>query len=516
MRGFTSRPASRSSRTRLFQALAPLLLAGLLLACSNDNEVTGAKGDPTASGTQSETAATTALAGGVTRIVVTYNDDTNAGNAVTYTSTTRHISKGASNLGWSYSDDGGGSWHYGGKLKPPKGWAVLWGDPAITTSQTNYSVVFISNLAMPNSKFPAGGIDGSVDPFAPESYIGGACIAKSTDSGKTFANYQCVTDTSPVEGVGDATQGHFYDGGSMVASNTGEVFAAFVDVATSQIAVYRSPSDSGNFKLTAPPFPGMYVAAHPRLRAARDGSVYVAAQVIGQDQNSYIYLNRWSGGSWGKPIQASYPTVFYGSLDFGTQVDGSELTLRFGNSMSYDVGASSPNGSDAIRLLYVRRDSPNGPRYIDASACYADLHACAQVPQWVFKGGGPGNSQVDVINPEVAAWPGFIGLPPTWQATWAYHYGHTGTVNVARATLGYFPNTDNPLVIFPVDILRNTPVCSDSGRGYWGDYDAMLQVGWQGASSVWMRFLTDSSQGCPKRWTYLGETQHLQQANYAY
>jgi hypothetical protein len=520
MRTCTPGPSFRTLWKKLSLVLfaALLLQACSVLSCSNRNGVTGRKGDPTASGTQSETSATTALVGTTTRIVVTFNDDTNDGTSITYTSTGRHINSGASNMGWSYSDNGGATWNYGGKVKPPSGWPVLWGDPAVTTSQTNYSVVFMSNLAIPSGKFPSGGIDGSVDPFAPESCLGGACIAKSTDSGKTFAIYQCVTNTTPVEGVGDATQGHFYDGGSMVASNSGEVFASFVDVATQQIDVYRSPSDSGTFKLIAPPFPGMYVAAHPRMRAARDGSVYVAAQVIGSDQNTYVYLNRYSGGSWGKPIQASsHPTVFYDSIDFGTTVDGSELTLRVGNSMSYDVGASSPDGSDAIRLLYLRQDShSNGPRYIDASACYADLHSCAPVPQWSFKGGGPGNSQVDVINPEVVAWPGFIGLPPTWQASWAYHYGKTNTVNVSRATLGYFPDSDNPIVIIPVDILQNTPVCSDSGRGYWGDYDSMLQVGWQGTSSVWMRFLADSSQGCPTRWFYLGETQHLQQANYAY
>jgi hypothetical protein len=493
-----------------------LLQACSVLSCSNRNGVTGGKGDPTASGTQSETSATTALIGGGTRIVVTYNDDTNDGSTVTYTSGTRHINAGATNMGWSYSDNQGASWTYGGKVQPPKGWAVLWGDPAITTSASNYHVVFLSNLAMPNNKFPSGGIDGSVDPTDSESYLGGACIAKSTDSGKTFAIYQCVTDTTPVPGVGDSSQGHFYDGGSMVASNTGEVFASFVDIATSQIAVWRSPSDSGTFALTAPPFPGMYVAAHPRLRAALDGSVYVAAQVLGGDGNSYVYINRWSSGSWGKPMQASsHPTVFYGAIDFGTTVDGSELTLRVANSMSFDVGASSPNGSDAVRLLYLRQD-PGGPRYLAASACYADLHACADVPEWGFKGGGPGNTQVDIINPELVAWPGFIGLPPTWQASWAYHYGTTSSVNLSRATLGYFPNSDNPIAIFPVDILQNTPVCSDSGRGYWGDYDSMLLIGWQGSSSVWMRFLTDSSQGCPTRWYFLGETQHLQQANYAY
>jgi|GEM_PF-5530564 len=78
--------------------------------------------------------------------------------------------------------------------------------------------------------------------------------------------------------------------------------------------------------------------------------------------------------------------------------------------------------------------------------------------------------------------------------------------------LGYVFGT--PFFI-PVDIIRNAPVCSDQ-RGYWGDYDSMLQTGWQDASSVWMRFLTDSSRGCSNRWEYNAEIQGIQQANYAY
>ena len=495
-----------------------LLQACSVLSCSNRNGVTGGQGSPTNSGTQTETSSTLALTGGVSRIVVAFNDETNEGSTITYTASNRHVTSGASLMGWSYSDTQGASWTYGGKVPAPPDWPVLWGDPAITTSQSSYGIVWMSNLAVPSAKLPPGGIDGYLDYTDSEAYIGGACIAKSTDAGKAFAVYQCVTDTSAVAGVGDSTQGHFYDGGSMVSSNTGEVFAAFVDVATSQIAVWRSPNDTGKFSPIAPPFPGMYVGAHPRLRAAQDGSVYLATQVLVQDGPSnvvsQVMMNRWSSGAWGKPIQVSNNgTVFYGSVDFGTTVDGSELTWRVGNSFSFDVGASSPNGSDAVRLLYLREIS--GHRSLAASACYADLHQCFDVPQWSFQGGGPGNTAVDIINPELAAWPGFIGLPATWQATWAYHYGTTSTVNLSRATLGYFPNSDNPLVVIPVDILQNTPLCSDT-RGYWGDYDSMLLIGWQGTSSLWMRFITDSSQGCPTRWGFVGNTQHLQQANYAY
>jgi len=86
------------------------------------------------------------------------------------------------------------------------------GDPAMTTSGASYSVVFLSNLGIPKAKFPAGGIDGSViTGTGKTSYVGGGCIAKSRDGGKTFAHFQCVQNTDPVADASDATLGHFYE-----------------------------------------------------------------------------------------------------------------------------------------------------------------------------------------------------------------------------------------------------------------------------------------------------------------
>jgi hypothetical protein len=503
-----------------------LFLLLLLEACSSCSTKKSVTGSP---GTQSETSATIAHDGKTSRIVVAFNDETNDGTSITYTASTRQINSGASLMGWSYSDDDGKNWTYGGNLKPPAcpapvlgggcGWAVLWGDPAIGVSKKHDNVVFMSNLAIPTSKFPAGGINGSVIigyPGPETSYLGGACIAKSTDAGKTFSNYQCVSNTQSLVDYPDATNGHFYDGGSIVGSNTGEIFAAWVDVYTNQIDVYRSPDEDGTFVLMKPPFSTLCVGSHPRLRTGPDGSLYVAAQATDCSYygTTYLYMNRYWDGEWGTPIRATLPSTYYGLIDFNTTVDANELTLRLGPSFSYDIGSSSPGGKDAIRLLYTRQDS-SGPQYIAASTCDADLDACYQVPECGFKGSGPGNSRVDNFNPEVVAWPGAKDVPAAWQATWAYHYGHTTTVNVSRVTLGYFHNTNDPVPIVPVDILDNTPLCSDL-RGYWGDYDAMLRVRTQGDYSVWMRFLTDSSQGCPKRWEYLGESQHIQQTNYVF
>jgi hypothetical protein len=482
-----------------------------LSACSNSNSVTGTD-KQTAGGTQSETAATTSFVGGKTnRIVVSYNDESGEESHITYAQYQRTVTTGASLLGWSYSDEGGTKWTYGGKKSPPQGWAVLWGDPAITTSGASYQTVFLSNLAVPNSKMPQGGIQGYLYyGDGRSSYIGGACIFKSTDGGATFPTSQCVSNTQPVPGVPDTPQGHFYDGGSLASNNAGEIFAAYVDVATGLIDVYRSPSSAGTFQPMTTPFPNMYAISHARMRTGPDGSLYVAAQ-MSANGGAYIYMNRWVNNSWGSPVPVSNRSELYPAIDFGASVQGSELTERTGPQFGYDIGAASEGGNDAMRMLYTRKDE-SGHLYLDASACTADLTNCWSVSGWKFQGGGPNNSAVDSYDPDVVAWRGFIGLPPTWQSSWAYHYGKNNFESVSRATLGY---VNGSAFIFPVDILKDTPVCSDT-RGYWGDYDAMIQTGWQDSSSLWMRFTTDSSAGCSKRWEYTGQAQHVQQSNYAY
>jgi len=82
---------------------------------------------------------------------------------------------------------------------------------------------------------PAGGIDGPLN-----SYLGGACIARSTDGGLIFGIAQCVSSNND-----------FYDGSSMVAAGSAydrSVFAAFRDVDQNRIDVWRSPNDTGQFQ----------------------------------------------------------------------------------------------------------------------------------------------------------------------------------------------------------------------------------------------------------------------------
>jgi len=488
---------------RLAFALGTLLALG---GCASLGVVTGQTKE-TSGAMQSETSATTSFASGKHRVVVSFNDETGNDGKVIYGPTTRKIHKGASLMGWSYSEDKGQTWSYGGKVGPPPNWSVLWGDPATTTSGASYAVVFISNLAIPDSKFPVGGIDGYVTYGAKGSYIGGACIARSTDGGKTFANYQCVSNKEAVADDPDAVKGHFYDGGSMASTPSGEVFAAYIDISSSAIRVWRAPHHNAQFELIGNPFPGLVAATHPRLRASQDGWLYAATTVIAQS-GLLVFVNRYRNGQWGKPVQASEWAVGYPEVNLGTTVQGNPLTIRTGPQFSFDIGAASEGGNDAVRFLYTRRDSATQRLYVEGSACAADLTNCHPVPQWRAGPSSPGATPLDVFNPAVAAWRGFIGLPPHWTSSFYERYGNNVTkVGLSRMNLAYV--SGSPLGI-PVSLVKNITVCSDT-RGYWGDYDDMLHVGFDETTPVFVRFTsTDHGSGCNKRWTYVAEHQHVQ------
>ena len=397
-------PARRDRGTPAFKVLllrsrrwVLFVLCAVLGACETPGViVTGHKS--TASAAQSETAATTSYVSNVSRIVVTFNDETGTSGTIQYGPTSRKVLSGASLMGWAHSDDEGISWHYGGKLAPPKGWSVLWGDPALTTSGAHYNIVFLSNFAVPASKYPAGGINGYLYYGGGRSaYIGGACIAKSTDGGKSFSNHRCISNTQPIDGIPDTPQGHFYDGASLASSPTGEVFAAYADITTSQIDVWRAADENASFQQLPPPFPGMVIGSHPRLRVGPDGSLYVAAMAKTNNGGFLVYMNRYTAGAWSKPVTASNPAVGYPDIDLSSTVQGAPLIIRTAAQFSFDIGAASEDGTDAIRLLYTRQDGPNAPLYIDASKCRADLSKCYPAPGWKVGPSGPAETRLRPI-----------------------------------------------------------------------------------------------------------------------
>ena len=489
------------ARARLLRAqphgLILLAFALLLAGCATTSvPATGEPGQGTTGGSeQSETAVNVSDFGGQQVITVAYNDGTGNDNKILYTATTREVRKGASLAGWSYSTDGGGSWKYGGKVQPPQGWAVLWSDPALTRSQTDQRFVFASYLAMPDSKFPPGGASGPVNAF-----MGGACILRSADGGVSFQNYQCVDNNL-----------HFYDGGSMAAGIGGEIFAAYVDLNTEQIDVWRSPDSNGAFAMLPPPFPGIVILTHARLRVdASSGDLYVAAQ----RSDGVVFANRFHNGAWGQPVAVSFkPAVIYPSITL------SDRSLRTGPQYSFDVGPESVNANDAVRVIYTARSVQANRFYVRGSFCRRDLSDCRDAAEWGTTPGvektPPGKDNLsisgDQFNPVLRTFPG-SGPNPVWKLTYLSRERapNGNTVSIEQGNL--FVAEDGIRLFLPFNVIDSHLVCPDQ-RGYWGDYDDMqlASLGESGAARF-IRALSDSSKGCIERFQFTSKHLHVSSA----
>lgn len=458
-------------------------------------DVTGANGqDVTWQRDQSETAVNVSNVPYAKQIItVTYNDDTKTEKTIIYGSNSRLVLPGASLMGWSNSLDGGTTWSYGGKVAPPNGWPVLWGDPSLATDFLDQRYVFMANLAVPAAKMPAGGINGPLNPISGAAYLGGACIARSQDGGLTFGVAQCVSSNND-----------FYDGSSLVAAGSPydrSVFAAFRDVDKNRIDVYMSPTPTGQFQQLANPFPGIPIGSHPRLRYdATTGSLYVAA--LGAIDNK-IYVNRYVSDGWRTPVVASIQTA--GKPD----IQLSDRVLRTGYQFSFDIGNPSAKGGDDLRFAYTAFDQQSNRYYIRGSYCSSDLSGgCRDAPEW---GTTPGNLSLtgDQFHPYVRAFTGFVNLAPVWKLAYTTREDDPSgnTVSVREGNLDVLG--DGTRVFVPHRLPGGLLVCPDS-RGYWGDYNELQFAGIdQNLNPLFMLTFTDSSQGCVTRWDYTSHHVHV-------
>jgi hypothetical protein len=168
----------------------------------------------------------------------------------------------------------------------------------------------------------------------------------------------------------------------------------------------------------------------------------------------------------------------------------------------------------------ITEKNDRGWLFVRGGICDYDLRSCGWYEGWTFgvsRTTGRDTQRLDVFNPNVAAFPGFLfGVAPRWQGSMLTRYGNsTSTVSLTRGTLGYLSGTSFTPFTIPVDIAQNVPVCSDL-RGYWGDYDGFLSVQVDNDNVRFMRFMTDSSAGCSRRWQFVGEQQHVRAVDYWY
>jgi hypothetical protein len=498
--------AAKTNSSVVLRLIASMVIfaAALLNGCTPDHNTATGEDDrrPTWHGTQSETACAVAFARRQEIFVTAYNDDTDDGK-ITYTANDRVVFQGASMLGWSYSQDRGKTWTYGGKVKPPKGIAALWGDPAIVVSRTNPSRVYITSLAIEESKIPPTGHHGWLD----DGTITGACVARSDDGGIHFAIQTCFSESK-----------HFYDGSALAAGFGGDqrIFAAFRDTVNSHIDVWASPDGLAPFVKIADPFPDMKILSHPRLAYDQVTGALLVAAIAEGDQ--VIFMNRLVGATWQGPVRASFPTTRI-DIPVGPQ------TIRMAYGFSFDVGSPSLTelgdgstrvGDNAVRMLYTTRDAETKRIYVRGSSCRADLSKCIDVPQW---GTTPGNLNTprNQWNPTVKAWIGFIGLPPEWKATYQTTDDNPNAVSIKQGNLAVLP--DGTPIFVPFNLVAPRPVCPDfrygspgsAKSGYWGDYDEMAFAGFSADSTTPEFLLTfsDSSKGCVSQSEFTSNHLHV-------
>ena len=512
-----------------FVRTLPCLLAASLAACATGVRITGDYDQgATRDHNQAETAAARAIVNDQTILSVVFNDQTDPGNTLLALSPTgRSVHPGFSLFGWSYSEDGGATWIYGGKAPVPAGWAVVWGDPSATVSATNPAMVFATQLAKSSEAMPTAETVTSTS---------GACIFRSLDGGKTFAPFGCVANKDPTSG-GQASLGHFYDGSSMTAAADGSIFAAYWDVTINgRFDVWRSPDGNSDFVRLPDPFPGHDVWQHPLLRAHRsDGSVYIAGYGKSATGGSVIWINRYKNGAWGQPrnigpaaggqIALQPGCIPFFGAPCSSGVD--KLTLRAGNQFSFDIGhADDPAGRDAIRFLYtVLEGSPFAPKLrLAAATCDADLNACytgTSTNDWASP--PPTESDTAYFSPIVRAWSGTRVSAPVWMTSFTRRLTLPATaVHFMSARLEYVPGTIQR-VFTPIVQSDSMPICPD-GRGYWGDFDDLIVAGFVATERVrppqaevpgprseprWLRTVSDSRSGCVKRWALTSAPVHV-------
>jgi hypothetical protein len=498
----------KSSHT---SGLLVLLFSPLVFAATKVSVVTG--GDPvTLPDNQAETGINISVLGANRVETITYNDGT--GDAfVTYTATGRTIFPGSSLLGWSTRTrtpaNAEPPWVHA-KLLPPAGVSVLWGDPSITSNPGLPNVVLITSLMVPTSKFPTPSIVGSVaDDCTP---LGGACVARSTDGGATFAFVNCFGDTRAVPGQVcpapfEQTKGHFLDGSSTAITKVGSTFvgyAGFVDTdltresiwkmsdVTSALPFVQDTGRTGTMGNTGDPGAeddtGL-IDTHVRLRAdgadlwkmSRDGS-QLKVNIHGRNAPFKLVADDH------QPLPFSVALL---------PLLGQPSGVRTGPQFAFDIGVNE-DGQKEMRFVYAANDPVTNTSYLQAGYCAIDLSVCQRPAVWKL----PAFSKPIEFQPSLK-----FGVTDssTGRGVWRMTFmgvTSSGTVGVftadlvSKSTALTITGITTPQIPCPDLRLETKNDGTVVSNGYWGDYDDMA---FDPISKSFVRPFTDSSLGCGLR-----------------
>jgi hypothetical protein len=411
---------------------------------------------------------------------------------------------------------------------------------------------------VPNAKFPdgtnpestcstpsgnVGCIIGSVSGDC--SPLGGACVARSTDGGKTFTMLSCFSNTTPGACTGglrtDSTNGHFYDGMDLAigAGADPAAFIAMIDTDNNSEGLWTIPAAASAVESSVTqvvdgvgPMGQLgsslgSISTHLRVRIDSTGRLWRLSRDL-RTSNDVVVVNDLKVNILGRNAA---PVVLTGSIATARAVSVTgipraahdptgvlQASLRFGPQFDFDVGKNEA-GQDEMRFIYLasaRDDAGTLFTFMQAGFCNMDLSQCSQPPAWR----SAINTQASQFHPTIKY--GFDSR--TGLHHWKVSYYE---VNAARSQVAIFAGDlkrDASSVNQPLNAVAVTPFqtpCPDE-RGtfttsggttqvsqsddYWGDYDDMA---FNSARCSFVRPFTDSSQGCTSRTRFSSSHQHL-------
>jgi len=445
------------------------------------------------------------------RMIVSYNDRTQdpGDPKIIYPSglsgDDRTIFRGASLMGWSTSVDDGATFTYQGKVQPPVGWSLVWGDPALTTSGD--LTVYLANLAGSDVKFPPSG---EIVNMGVRDFLDGFCVARSGNGGVAFSAVECfkkgVCEGANLACSNDADcfsgqcNGVLYDGSALAATGT-DVFFASTDVHNSTVDVWQASTAGLNFQRIADlPFDNNEMTLHPRLRIFGNRLYVLAHRSDGVVLASFLEIGT---STFSDPLAVSL------TADVNFTAFLSDRALRTANQFSFDVGNGSATSGAELRVAITRILGEK--RHIEVYRCSRDL---LPLP------GFPGVAQCEFAIPWSSIeergdnWSPLLkvaGVPPVWKLVYLSREENPegNTVSVQQGNLVILPDGTRSFVgskVVDPQVpcnSQNVGFAADPG-GYWGDYNDLTNLLSSPANS--QRFVTpftDNRTGCDFRgkWT---------------
>lgn len=438
-----------------------------------------------------ETAVAVAQTGAGPSIVVSFNDYTldpafPDGPELTMIDGGERLTarRGLSLLGYSTSLDGGRTYQYRGKVRPPPGWSAIWGDPSIAVDPARPSIVYLANLGMSDMSWNQGsaGADSLLDP---QTYSDGVCVARSTDGGVTFPEVACVPRPTDAQGECNPGPSVCVDHTAVGVGGDGRVYLAaqvFHQNGNkgSLIHVWRSPSrEAWSALASADPQPPSAIDFEPTIVTAPGGDVWIAGVTRAEPHDVGVnqqHPGRDDWGSSGYVLGNAGVTDSTGAIKERVQTAPGTM-FRIGRTFAVAVGER--DGRPDIRLVYSARRA-DGTFFLGAIHCAEDLaddRTCVREPGWETAA-SPGQQFMPSMS--VGAVPDGFDLV---FLTDDRAPGTAGTIQVSAQSLEW--SRDGGASIARARRLTppDWPVCGrlsavDPGsnyNGYWGDYFGTAQ-----------------------------------------